>query len=290
MTEISTTVTTGSVRSQDGTMIGYRSIGHGPGLLVLHGAMESSDSHIDLARALADVVTVHLPDRRGRGLSGPYGPDDSLAQEVQDVQALLEATGTEQIFGVSSGAVIALQAALSTPSLRRIAVFDPVLGVDGSISTDLFPRLDRELADGNIPAALVTGMKAAQLGPSFFRFVPRPVLEWLTSIGMAAEERKAVADRPTIRALAPNLHFDFEVVSAADGRVDDFADITAEVLLLGGARSPAYLQAALDALQRVLPRAERTAFTELGHSASGNRDQRGNPDVVAGRLRDFLTR
>ncbi len=293
MTQLdSTTITTSSVRSHDGTTIGYRSIGigRGPGLLVLHGAMESSNSHIELARALADVVTVHLPDRRGRGLSGPYRPDDGLLQEVQDVQALLAATGTQQIFGVSSGGIIALQAALSTPGLRRIAVFDPVLGVGGSISTALLPRLDRELADGNIPAALVTGMKAAELGPSFFRFVPRTVLERLTLWAMAAEEKKAIAGAPTMRTLAPNLHYDFEVVSAADGRVEDFAAITAEVLLLGGGRSPAYLRTALVALARVLPRAERTEFQKLGHSATGNRDQRGRPDLVARRLREFLTR
>ncbi len=282
-------ITIGSVVSRDGTTIGYRSLGRGPGLLVLHGAMESANSHLELARLLADVCTVHLPDRRGRGLSAPYRPDDGLAEEVDDVQAVLAATGTRQMFGISSGAVITLEAALSTPTLDRIAVFDPVLGVDGSISIDLIPRLDRELADGNLPAALVTGMKAAELGPSVFRFVPRPLLEWLTVMGMAAEERKAVPGEPTMRSLAPNLHYDFAVVAEANGRVADFAAIAAQVLLLGGSRSPGYLRAALDALQRALPRAERTEFAGLGHSASGNTDRRGKPDVVADRLRAFIT-
>ncbi|HMA34289.1 MAG TPA: alpha/beta hydrolase, partial [Chloroflexia bacterium] len=64
--------TTGSVTSPDGTPIGYRQVGHGPGLVILHGAMSGGDHHMQLAAALADAHTVYLPDRRGRGQSGPY--------------------------------------------------------------------------------------------------------------------------------------------------------------------------------------------------------------------------
>src|SRR5690348_4242592 len=60
---------TSSVTSKDGTTIGYRQLGHGPGVVLLHGAMESAQSHLQLAEALADTYTVYLPDRRGRGLS-----------------------------------------------------------------------------------------------------------------------------------------------------------------------------------------------------------------------------
>ena len=70
--------TAGSVTSKDGTTIGYRQLGQGPGLVVLHGAMESAQSHTQLAVALASSFTVYLPDRRGRGLSGPFGKDHRL--------------------------------------------------------------------------------------------------------------------------------------------------------------------------------------------------------------------
>ena len=92
-----------------------------------------------------------------------------------------------------------------------------------------------------------------------------------------------------MRTLAPNLHYDFATVTEANGRVADFAAVTAQVLLLGGSRSPGYLRTALDALQRVLPDAQRTEFAGLDHSASGNTDRRGKPAVVAKRLRTFLT-
>jgi len=71
----------GSVISKDGTTIGYRQLGRGPGLVVLHGAMESAQNHMQLAEALADTYTVYLPDRRGRGLSGPYGRGYSVREE-----------------------------------------------------------------------------------------------------------------------------------------------------------------------------------------------------------------
>ncbi|HLY30190.1 MAG TPA: alpha/beta hydrolase, partial [Ktedonobacterales bacterium] len=61
------TYTTGFVTSKDGVTIGYRQLGHGPGVVLLHGAMETAQSHMQLATAMADAFTVYLPDRRGRG-------------------------------------------------------------------------------------------------------------------------------------------------------------------------------------------------------------------------------
>jgi len=287
---VTTVDTTRSVTSLDGTTIGYRRVGHGPGLVMLHGSMESSSSHLQLAQELADVATVYLPDRRGRGLSGPYRADGGLAEEVQDVQALLTATGARHLFGVSSGGVICLQTALTTPGVDNVAVFEPAMIVDGSISTEPFARFDREMAEGRVSAALVTGMLAAQMGPAVFRFVPRPVLEKLTTMAMNSEDKKASAGDVTMRMLAPNLHYDFRIVAETDGQLDDFAGVTAKVLLLGGSKSPAYLKTALDALEKVLLRSERREFAGLDHSASGNADRRGKPALVAAELRTFLTR
>ena len=72
------TFTTCSVTSRDGTTIGYRQVGSGPGLILLHGGMQSSRSFTNLAAALSDAFTVYVPDRRGRGLSGPHGENYGL--------------------------------------------------------------------------------------------------------------------------------------------------------------------------------------------------------------------
>jgi len=62
---------TGSVSSRDGTKIGYQQLGSGPGIILLHGGANASQSFMKIGKALSDKFTVYIPDRRGRGLSGP---------------------------------------------------------------------------------------------------------------------------------------------------------------------------------------------------------------------------
>ena len=57
---------TGSAVSADGTTIGYRQLGRGPGIVVVHGSRSAGYYHLPLAEALADVFTLYLLDRRGR--------------------------------------------------------------------------------------------------------------------------------------------------------------------------------------------------------------------------------
>ena len=279
---------TGAVISKDGTTIGYRQLGRGPGLVVLHGAMESAQSHMQLAEALADAYTVYLPDRRGRGLSGPYGGSYGVGEDVDDMDALLTKTGAHYVFGVSSGAIIWLEAALTLPAIQKAAIFEPPLMMNGSTTAAWLARFDREIAQGKVAAAMITGMKGAQLGPPLLNLMPRWLLERLTTMMMASEDKKAGADDVTMRMLAPTLHYDFQLVAETDGALERFADLPTDVLLLGGSKSPAYLTAALDALEKVLPHAKRVEFLGLGHDASGNADRRGRPERVAQELRRFF--
>jgi pimeloyl-ACP methyl ester carboxylesterase len=279
---------TGSVISQDGTTIGYRQLGHGPGVVLLHGAMESAQSHMELAEALADRFTVTLPDRRGRGMSGPYGRDYTIQRAVEDVAAVLAETDAHAVFGVSAGGLIMLQAALTLPAIHKAALFEPAMVVNNAVSMAFLARYDQEIAQGKTAAALVTAMKGAQMGPPIFNRIPRWLLERLTQMGMASEEKKATGDAVTMRALAPTLHCDFHMILEMQDALPRFKAVQAEVLLLGGSESPAYLKAALDALETVLPHVRRVEFPGLGHGASGNTDQHGQPERVAQELRRFF--
>ena len=122
--------TTGFVTSKDGVTIGYRQLGQGPALVMLHGANESAQSHMQLAEALAPYYTIFLPDRRGRGMSGPHGADYGSQKEVEDMAALLTKTGARYVFGVSSGAIVWLQALLSLPAIQKAALYEPPLIVN----------------------------------------------------------------------------------------------------------------------------------------------------------------
>jgi pimeloyl-ACP methyl ester carboxylesterase len=260
--------------------------------VALHGAMESAQSHMQLAEALAGSFTVYLPDRRGRGLSGPYGEGYSMQREVEDLDALLTKTGSQRVFGVSAGGLIALQAALTLPAIQKVAVYEPALIVNHSISTAFLPRHDREIAEGHIPAALVTGMLGAQMGPSFLRVMPRWLLETFTRQGMKQEDKTAREGDVTMRSLAPTLHYDFQLVTEMSEQAERFRALRVETLLLGGSKSPAYLKRALDALQQTIPQVRRVEFPGLDHGGSsdlGPTNRSGDPQLVAQDLLRFFT-
>ena len=77
----------GAVVAPDGTTIGYRVVGSGPSVVLLHGAGQSSGSFSKPARKLSGEFTVYVPDRRGRGMSGPYREDHGLSVEIDDLRA-----------------------------------------------------------------------------------------------------------------------------------------------------------------------------------------------------------
>jgi pimeloyl-ACP methyl ester carboxylesterase len=278
--------TTCFVTSKDGTTIGYRQLGHGPALVLLHGHMESAQSHIQLAEALATNFTVYLPDRRGRGLSGPYGKDYSIQKDVEDMDALLTKTGAHYVFGVSSGGIIALQAALSLPVIHKVAIYEPPLLINSSLSW--LKRFEREIAQGKVASALVTAMKGTQLGPPIFNIIPRGLLEPLTNMAMKSEDKKAKDYDVTMRMLAPTLQYDFQMVIEMSDKLESFKVIRAEVFLLGGSKSPAYFKVALDTLENVLPHVKRIEFSGLGHGGAGNANRGGKPERVAQELRRFF--
>ncbi len=292
-TEKAATYITKTLTSKDGTPITYRQLGKGSGVVLLHGAMESAGSHLGLARALADRFTVYLPERRGHSFGFPFEEDYGIEKEVEDLEVLLAETCSSYVFGVSAGGLIALQAALKPSVVRKAAVYEPALIVNHSISMSLMPRYDRELAEGNLAAALITGMKAARLGPPIFGLMPRRLLESFTAKALEHEGHSHSEEEMTLRKLAPTLHYDFKLVAEMAESVDRFRKLRPEVLLLGGSKSPSYLKAALDALERIIPQGKRIEFPGLDHSGSSDPSKTnprgGRPELVAEELRRFFT-
>ncbi len=277
------------VTSKDGAAIGYRQLGHGPGVVLLHGGFSSAHNHMQLAEALADAFTVYVPDRRGRGLSiHPYDKDDGIQKDIEDMDALLAKTGAYNVFGVSAGALIWLQAALTLRAINKAAIFEPPLFHDDSIPNAVLTRFDQEMTQGRVAAALITAMKGSQMGPPIFNVMPRWLLELLTSMAMRSEDRKAQGDYVPMRALASLQHHDFQLVVEMSGKLESFRTMQTEALLLGGSKSPAFLKASLDDLEKALPHVKRIEFPGLDHAASWNADRGGKPEPVAQELRHFF--
>ena len=283
------TYTQNFATSADGTRIGYRTLGSGPGVVLLHGSMETAHSHMGMARSLAGRFTVHLPDRRGRGMSGPYPADSGIRTEVEDLAAVLAQTGASSVFGVSSAGLIVLEAARVLAGIRKVAVYEPALILAGTAHTSWLSRYDREMAQGKVAAALVTSMAGLQLGPP--AWFPRGLLTAATKAMMKSQDKRAVPGEPTMRALAPTLHYEGLLLTEMTGRAATFAEVTADVLLLTAGKGLSWLRPGFDALAAVLPRVTRHEFAGLDHGGSGDRAKTnpgGQPELVAAEVGSFF--
>ncbi len=103
------------------------------------------------------------------------------------------------------------------------------------------------------------------------------------------EKQTLKPDETTMEALIPLQRFDGLLVKEMDSSLETFAGIQAEVLLLGGAKSPAFLRSILDALNSTLPHVRRIEYPDLDHSAPNQmRPSQQGPKRVAGDLRAFF--
>lgn len=276
------------VTSRDGTRIACRRLGSGPVVVIVHGSMSTSENQMELAEELAGNFTVCAYDRRGFGTSGPCSGSDSLKADVEDLHAVLSASGGSRVLGVSVGAIITLKAALEFPATSRVALYEPPLFPSPDEAAKVIVRLDSEMAEGNLAGVLVTAMTGAHLGPPVLQFLPRRLLEHMTRRMISGGGDKDWGDYMSFGDLAPTLHHDGQIIAEMSGPVPALAGIKAKVLLLGGSKSSAFLKQALDRVETVLPRTGRVTLRGLNHSSPWNTDLRGKPGPIAEQLRQFF--
>ncbi len=113
------------VISKDGTAIAFDQSGHGPAVILVTGALTTRADWAHLAACLAPHFSVFAYDRRGRGDSGDTAPY-AVEREVEDLDALItEAGGSAFVFGHSSGAALALEAAVQLgEKIKKLAMYE----------------------------------------------------------------------------------------------------------------------------------------------------------------------
>jgi pimeloyl-ACP methyl ester carboxylesterase len=123
--------TMNSVVSKDGTRIAFDVSGKGPALILVGGAFEqrafdSETSQLAALPLLSERFTVYHYDRRGRGDSTDTLPY-AVEREVEDIGALIaQAGGSVYLYGISSGAAFAFQAALAlSNNVKKLALYEP---------------------------------------------------------------------------------------------------------------------------------------------------------------------
>jgi pimeloyl-ACP methyl ester carboxylesterase len=122
------------IKSTDGTQIAFDRIGKGPPVILIGGAFSWRrwKGFVELADLLAARFTVLNYDRRGRGDSGDTQPY-ALEREFEDLQAMIRvAGGSASVWGMSSGGILALEAARAGVAIEKIAAYEPPFIVDSS--------------------------------------------------------------------------------------------------------------------------------------------------------------
>jgi pimeloyl-ACP methyl ester carboxylesterase len=258
--------------SADGTAIAFTAWGEGEPLIIIDGATAYpavNPTDEEIGRLLSGTFRTYAYDRRGRGHSTDT-PPYAVQREIEDLAALIEvAGGPATIFGWSSGAVLALDAAAAGLPNTRLALFEPPFVVDDSrppLPTDYVERLDAAVADGRPGDAAELFMTAAA--------------------GLPAEAVDGIRHSefwPVMEAVAPTIAYDGRIMgttmSGAPLPRDRWAAVTVPTLVMHGTGTFPFIIAGAKALTGLLPAATLLAVTGEQHSAPA--------DVLASALRDF---
>ena len=232
-----------TILSKDGTTIAYDTVGKGPVVIQVLGALNSRKTGAKLAKVLAPHFTVISYDRRGRGDSTdtpPYAPE----REVEDLAAIIEAVGESvYLYGHSSGAAIVLDAAMKLPKqIKKIAIYEVpyALGSDEQKAAKEYNRQLKKL------------LAAENNGDAVALF--------LGYIGVSEKQIGALKHLPMWKglvAMAPTLAYDSDVLGEGHALPSTarLAGIRMPAIVMAGGASPAFMRDVAESLSKAIPHA-----------------------------------
>ena len=257
------------VTSRDGTKIAYDKVGRGPMVMIVGGALSLRRGWTEpkLAQLLASDFTAVTYDRRGRGDSTdtqPYTPE----REIEDIEALLnEFGGSGYLYGISSGAALALYAASElNGKIGKLAIYDTPYdsSEDGRKATREYNKqLAYLLANDNRGDAVAL----------FMKFVGTPI-----------ELINGMRNSPmwtAMETLAPTLAYDSAVL--VDDRsvpIEMAAKVTASTLIIYGEKNPPFIRETAQALKKAIPNAQLRMLQSQTHDVQ--------PEALVPVLKEFF--
>jgi pimeloyl-ACP methyl ester carboxylesterase len=259
------------VISKDGTPIAFDQSGQGPAIILVAGATATRLAEASLAAALAPHFTVFAYDRRGRGESGDTAPY-AVEREVEDIEALInEAGGSASVFGHSSGAVLALEAARLLPGkIEKLAIYEPPFIIDDSrppVPQNYVAHLNELIAAGRQGEAVEYFMTDAMLVPA----------------EMVAQMRQSPM-WPQIEAVAHTIPYDGTIMgdtmSGNPSTLRKWASVAVPTLVMVGGASPAFFHNGTQTLADILPNARYRTLAGQDHGPAD--------DVLAPALKEFF--
>jgi pimeloyl-ACP methyl ester carboxylesterase len=259
-----------TVISKDGTRIAYDNTGAGPAVILVDGAMgyRALFGPSPLAAQLANHFTVYTYDRRGRGESGDTAPY-AVEREIEDLEALInEAGGSAFVVGFSSGASLAMEAAISLgDKIRKLAMYEAPYTSDNDgrqAWREYIQQLGKLLAADRRGDAValfmrLTGASADQV-----------------------DEARRMPMWPLFEAVAPTLAYDHIAILGEDASVPTgrAAGVAVPALIMDGGASYPFMHIAATALANAAPNAQHRTLEGQTHEVA--------PDVLAPVLTMFF--
>ncbi len=261
---------TSTVTSKDGTRIAYDKLGHGPAVILVAGALCSRSfwSGPELAKLLAPRFTVYNYDRRGRGESGDTKPY-AVEREIEDIEALIdEAGGSASLYGHSSGAALALEAAILLGyNIKKLALYDTPYN-DASEAKLAWRAYIQQLTE------LLAADRRGDAIALFMKYVRMPSDQ--------IEAMRHAPAWPMLEALAPTLAYDHSAILGEDASVptDRAASVDVPTLVMNGGASPTFMYVTAQALSKAIPNAQLRTLEGQTHDV--------DPNVLAPVLVEFF--
>lgn len=249
-----------TVISEDGTTIAFNHVGGGPPVILVDAALchRGMGPTSKLAELLAPHFTVITYDRRGRGESGDTAPY-AVEREIEDIGALLrEVGGSAHLWGMSSGAVLALEAASRLRGVRKLALYESPFIVDGSRPTteEQWAQIGKAVAAQRPGVALRLFLRMVGVSGLFIA---------LLQLSPAWPKLKAIAHTLVYdSALVRDFQRGFPLPSQR------WASVAAPTLVMDGSKSPPWMRHANRALSLVLPHAQYRTLEGQAHVLKPN--------------------
>ncbi|WP_406248216.1 alpha/beta fold hydrolase [Microbacterium sp. M] len=254
------------VTSADGTPIATHTVGDGPTVVIVNGALSTARDAGGIAQAFADAgLRAVTYDRRARGDSGDASPA-APEREVEDLAAVIAASGSDAaVIGHSSGAVLALYAAGEGVPISRLFLSEPPFRFgEGDPSSDLAGQLQALVDEGRPSDAVVLFQREGVGLPDAF-----------------IEQFRASPAFEQVARLARSTVYDTLVTQRVSTPTAAMLGVRMPVTILRGSETMPLLVAAASRLAAAMPDAE---FVEVLESISHRMDPEATARIVAARL------
>jgi len=263
-----TSTTLETTKSADGTTIAYDKLGSGPAVVLVCGGSVDRMSNAGLAQVLASDFTVYNFDRRGRGDSGDTLPY-AVEREIEDIEAVIDAAGGHAfLYGTSSGAALAFDAARALPAkVSKLALWEPPYIEDPAARppADTVETYERLVGEGRRSDAVeYFTAKVVGLPPEFVAFAK-------TQPFWAAQEK-----------IAHTLAYDGRIMGDYSIPRDKAADVTQPTIAIAGEASFPFFLQTVAVLGDAIPNGESTTLPGQQHDVS--------PDALGPVLKEFFNR